>query len=133
VALVLSRWPWRVQFVREMERFSLKRGAGLARHRARGAHALHDRRLRRAPSVRDTTCSARRRKSCGGFAGAASRSPARRGADVIIDPRSRRENGTVEIAESEGVEADHSRIWVVTRDLRVLALAGSLRARGGRK
>jgi len=142
VALVLLALPWAgYSYVREMERFLLEgqEQALLATARA-VATALHDRPgLMRAQPPRDTDLrreaeeELRRLAAERGEAGPAPEEGIERAPPAIIDREesaARRE--IEEIAEIlKGVERTTSRIWVVTRDLRVLALAGSLRREAG--
>ena len=138
VALVLLALPWAgYRYVREMERFLLEgeEQALLATARA-VATALHDRPgLMRARPPRDNDLRREveeelRRLAAGRGEG---EPKPEEGAEppqaAIID---REESaGRREISEVseilKAVERTTSRIWVVTRDLRVLALAGSLR------
>ena len=137
VALVLLALPWAgYQYVREMERFLLEgqEEALLATARA-VATALHDRpNLMRAPPPRDTDVRREAEEELRRLA-AERGEPPEEGAEptLIIDrEESAGRRDTEEIAEIlKGVERTTSRIWVVTRDLRVLALAGSLRREGG--
>jgi len=137
VALVLLALPWAgYQYVREMERFLLEgqEEALLATARA-VATALHDRpNLMRASPPRDTDVRREAEEELRRLA-AERGEPPEEGAEptLIIDrEESAGRRDTEEIAEIlKGVERTTSRIWVVTRDLRVLALAGSLRREGG--
>jgi dedicated sortase system histidine kinase len=137
VALVLLALPWAgYEYVREMERFLLEgqEQALLATARA-VATALHDRpSLMRAPAPRDSDVRREAEEELRRLA-AERGEPSDEGADttLIIDrEESAGRRDTEEIAEIlKGVERTTSRIWVVTRELRVLALAGSLRREGG--
>src|SRR5438445_1464401 len=137
VALVLLALPWAgYNYVREMERFLLEgqEQALLATARA-VATALHDRpKLMRAPPPRDTDVRREAEEELRRLAAERGDPPDEgSGAALIIDrEESAGRSETEEIAEIlKGVERTTSRIWVVTRDLRVLALAGSLRREGG--
>src|SRR5260370_13291436 len=118
-----------------MERFLLEgqEQALLATARA-VASALHDRpNLRRARPPRDTDARREAEEELRRLAAERGEPPDDgAGPTLIIDREEsagRRE--PEEIAEIlKGVERSTSRIWVVTRDLRVLALAGSLRREG---
>jgi two-component system sensor histidine kinase ChvG len=144
VAVLLLALPWAgYNYVREMERFLLEGEEQALLATARGvATALHDRPgLLRAPPSRDDDlrreaeqelrrlAAERGEPSPGPEEGASSTTnPA-----AIIDREesvaARRE--IEEIAEIlKGVERTTSRIWVVTHELRVLALAGSLKREG---
>src|SRR5258708_4765134 len=119
-----------------MERFLLEgeEQALLATARA-VATALHDRpNLMRAPPPRDTDVRREAEEELRRLAAERGEPPEEgAGPTLIIDREEsagRRE--TDELAEIlKGVERTTSRIWVVTRELRVLALAGSLRREGG--
>ena len=137
VALVLLALPWAgYNYVREMERFLLEgqEQALLATARA-VATALHDRpKLMRAPPPRDTDVRREAEEELRRLAAERGDPPDEgSGPALIIDrEESAGRSETEEIAEIlKGVERTTSRIWVVTRDLRVLALAGSLRREGG--
>ena len=137
VALVLLALPWAgYNYVREMERFLLEgqEQALLATARA-VATALHDRpKLMRAPPPRDTDVRREAEEELRRLAAERGEPPDEgSGPALIIDrEESAGRSETEEIAEIlKGVERTTSRIWVVTRDLRVLALAGSLRREGG--
>jgi len=146
VAVLLLALPWAgYKYVREMERFLLEGQQQALLATARGvATALHDRPgLLRAPPSRDDDLrreaeeelrklAAERGEIAPAPEGGEARSPAANA--TIIDREesvaARRE--IEEIAEIlKGVEHTTSRIWVVTHDLRVLALAGSLKREGG--
>jgi dedicated sortase system histidine kinase len=137
VSLVLLALPWAgYEYVREMERFLLEgqEQALLATARA-VATALHDRpNLMRAPPPRDTDVRREAEEELRRLAAERGEPPDEGDAHTLIIDREesggRRE--PEEIAEIlRGVERTTSRIWVVTRELRVLALAGSLRREGG--
>src|SRR5712691_2711117 len=137
VALVLLALPWAgYNYVREMERFLLEgqEQALLATARA-VATALHDRpKLMRAPPPRDTDVRREAEEELRRLAAERGDPPDEgSGPALIIDrEESAGRSETEEIAEIlKGVERTTSRVWVVTRDLRVLALAGSLRREGG--
>jgi dedicated sortase system histidine kinase len=137
VALVLLALPWAgYEYVREMERFLLEgqEQALLATARA-VATALHDRpSLMRAPPPRDTDLRQEAEEELRRLA-AERGEPPEGGAEptqIIDREQSAGRRDTEEIAQIlKGVERTTSRIWVVTRNLRVLALAGSLRREGG--
>jgi dedicated sortase system histidine kinase len=139
VAVLLLALPWAgYSYVREMERFLLdgEEQALLATARA-VATALHDRPgLLRAPPSRDDDLrreaedELRRLAAERGEPVAAPESSSSANTAAIID----REEAVAERREVEeisgilkGVERTTSRIWVVTHELRVLALAGSLK------
>ncbi len=136
VALVLLALPWAgYRYVREMEGFLLEgqQQALLATARA-VATALHDRPgLLRARPPRDTDLRREAEEELQRLAaargGAESGEDAQRPEPAVIDrEKSADRRETEEIAEIlRAVERTTSRLWVVTRDLRVLALAGSLR------
>ena len=142
VALVLLALPWAgYEYVREMERFLLEgeEQALLATARA-VATALHDRPgLMRARPSRDNDFRREAEEELRRLA--AERGEAEPKPDegvepvppVIIDREESAARREIEdVAEIlKGVERTTSRIWVVTRDLRVLALAGSLRREAG--
>jgi dedicated sortase system histidine kinase len=137
VALVLLALPWAgYEYVREMERFLLEgeEQALLATARA-VATALHDRpSLMRAPASRDSDVRREAEEELRRLAAERGEPPDEgAGPPLIIDrEESAGRRDTEEIAQIlKGVERTTSRIWVVTRDLRVLALAGSLRREGG--
>jgi len=137
VALVLLALPWAgYEYVREMERFLLEgqEQALLATARA-VATALHDRpKLMRAPPPRDTDARREAEEELRRLAEERGEPPDdSAGPALIIDrEESAGRRDTEEIAEIlKGVERSTSRIWVVTRELRVLALAGSLRREEG--
>jgi HAMP domain-containing protein len=146
VTLVLLALPWAgYEYVREMERFLLEaqEQALLATARAI-ATALHDRsRLMAARPEREIDPhrlaeEELRRIAAGRASEEASRAeasaePSARPAGesrptAIIARESSPRDEPGEIAEIlRGVQRTTSRVWIVTRDLRVLALAGSLR------
>ncbi len=136
VALVLLALPWAgYRYVREMEAFLLEgqQQALLATARA-VATALHDRPgLLRARPPRDTDlrreAEEELQRLAAARAGAEPGEGAQRPEPAVIDrEKSAGRRETEEIAEIlRAVERTTSRLWVVTRDLRVLALAGSLR------
>ena len=137
VALVLLALPWAgYQYVREMERFLLEgqEQALLATARA-VATALHDRpRLVRARPSRDSElrreAEAELRRLAAGRGEIPEELAPESGA-IIDREESAARREIEEVAEIiRGVERTTSRIWVVTRNLRVLALAGSLRREG---
>lgn len=138
VALVLLALPWAgYSYVREMERFLLEgeERALLATARA-VATALHDRpSLMRAPPPRDTDLRREAEEELKRLAAERGEPPPDEGVEptLIIDrEESPGRSDTEEIAEIlRGVERTTSRIWVVTRELRVLALAGTLRREEG--
>src|SRR6267142_1426655 len=137
VALVLLALPWAgYEYVREMERFLLEgqEQALLATARA-VATALHDRpNLMHAPAPRDTDVRREAEEELRRLAAERGEPPDGDAEPTLIIDReeSAGRRDTEEIAGIlKGVERTTSRIWVVTRDLRVLALAGSLRREGG--
>jgi hypothetical protein len=134
VAMVLLVLPWAgYEYVREMERFLLEGQEQALLGAARAvATALHDRPgLMRAPPLRDTDLRREAEEELRRLAAERGETEAGEAGEptLIIDREEsagRRE--TEEVGEIlRGVERTTSRIWVVTRDLRVLALAGSLR------
>ncbi|HZT61895.1 MAG TPA: ATP-binding protein [Burkholderiales bacterium] len=137
VAVLLLALPWAgYQYVREMERFLLEgeQQALLATARA-VATALHDRPgLMRARPPRDDELRREAEEELQRLArerGEPAPDPGSRDADVIDREGTATMHEIEEIAEIlRGVERTTSRIWVVTRDLRVLALAGSLKREG---
>jgi dedicated sortase system histidine kinase len=145
VAVLLLALPWAgYNYVREMERFLLEGEEQALLATARGvATALHDRPgLMRAPPSRDDELRREAEEELRRLAaerGEPAAAPGAEGAPAadaaaIIDREAsvaaRRE--IAEISEIlEGVERSTSRIWVVTKSLRVLALAGSLKREGG--
>ena len=141
VAVLLLALPWAgYNYVREMERFLLEGEEQALLATARGvATALHDRPgLLRAPPSRDDELRREAEEELRRLAAERGEiAPAAEGGTPdapIIDREdsvaARRE--IEEIAEIlKGVERTTSRIWVVTHELRVLALAGSLKREGG--
>jgi dedicated sortase system histidine kinase len=137
--VLLLALPWAgYSYVREMERFLLagEEQALLATARA-VATALHDRPgLLRAPPSRDDDLRREAEEELRRLAAERGEAPAGPEEDpnpAIID----REEAVAarrdieEISEIlKGVERSTSRIWVVTHELRVLALAGSLKREG---
>ncbi|TMH23433.1 MAG: hypothetical protein E6H61_05820, partial [Betaproteobacteria bacterium] len=138
VALVLLALPWAgYEYVREMERFLLEgeEQALLATARA-VATALHDRPgLMRARPPRDDDLLREAEEELRRLAAERGEAQPGQGADttLIIDrEEAAAKNETEEIGEIlRAVERSTARIWVVTRELRVLALAGSLRREEG--
>ena len=140
VALVLLALPWAgYRYVREMERFLLEgqEQALLATARA-VATALHDRpALIAAPPTRDSDLRREAEEELRRLAaerGESGKTPdGGQGPSAVIGSEStavRRESEEI-AGILKGLERTTSRIWVVTRDLRVLALAGSLKSRYG--
>ncbi|HUL92806.1 MAG TPA: ATP-binding protein [Burkholderiales bacterium] len=137
--MLLLALPWAgYSYVREMERFLLEgeEQALLATARA-VATALHDRPgLLRAPPSRDDDLRREAEEELRRLAaerGEPAPGPEEGSGPAIIDREeavaARRE--IEEISEIlKGVERTTSRIWVVTHELRVLALAGSLKREG---
>ncbi len=138
VALVLLALPWAgYEYVREMERFLLEgeEQALLATARA-VATALHDRPgLLRARPSRDDDLLREAEEELRRLAAERGEPQPEPGAEttLIIDrEEAAAKNETEEIGEIlRAVERSTARIWVVTRELRVLALAGSLRREEG--
>ena len=138
VALVLLALPWAgYEYVREMERFLLEgeEQALLATARA-VATALHDRPgLLRARPSRDNDLLREAEEELRRLAAERGEPQPEPGAEttLIIDrEEAAAKNETEEIGEIlRAVERSTARIWVVTRELRVLALAGSLRREEG--
>jgi len=134
-ALVLLALPLAgYQYVREMERFLLEGEEQSLLATARAvATALHDRpRLMRARPPRDNDFRREAEEELRRLAaerGEEEPKPEENAGPPIIDREESAERREVEeIAEIlKAVERTTSRIWVVTRDLRVLALAGILR------
>jgi two-component system sensor histidine kinase ChvG len=133
VSVLLLALPWAgYRYVREMERFLLEGEEQALLATARGvATALHDRpALLRARPSRDDELRREAEEELRRLA-------AERGEDAaapddeknVIDREETAKMREIEeIAEIlRGVERTTSRIWVVTRDLRVLALAGTLK------
>ena len=139
VAVLLLALPWAgYSYVREMERFLLAGEEQALLATARGvATALHDRPgLLRAPPSRDDDLRREAEEELRRLAaerGEPAPEPAEQDGAVIDREEAvaaRRE--IEEISEIlKGVERTTSRIWVVTHELRVLALAGSLKREGG--
>ena len=137
--MLLLALPWAgYSYVREMERFLLEgeEQALLATARA-VATALHDRPgLLRAPLSRDDDLRREAEEELRRLSAERGEAPAGPEEDpnpAIID----REEAVAARREIEeisgilkGVERSTSRIWVVTHELRVLALAGSLKREG---
>ena len=142
VALVLLALPLAgYRYVREMERFLLEgeEQALLATARA-VATALHDRPgLMRARPPRDNDLRREAEDELRRLAAERGEEEPAPGegavppqATIIDREESAGRRESVEVAEIlKAVERTTSRIWVVTRDLRVLALAGSLRREEG--
>lgn len=142
VALVLLALPWAgYRYVREMERFLLEGQEESLLATARAvATALHDRPgIMNARPPRDTDLRREAEEELQRLAAerAATDRPSEDQQETAVPTVIDREE-TAGRKESEeiaailrGVERTTSRIWVVTRDLRVLALAGSLRREGG--
>ncbi len=122
VALVLLVLPWAgYRYVREMERFLLAAQEQALAATARAvATALHDRPQLLAYRPADESELRRQaERELQRLAG---------GAATEREPPPAGDQGVTEIAAIlKGVERASSRIWVVSRDYRVLALAGSLR------
>jgi dedicated sortase system histidine kinase len=141
VAVLLLALPWAgYNYVRQMERFLLEGEEQALLATARGvATALHDRPgLMRAPPSRDDDLrrqaeeELRRLGAERGELPPAPEGSEARDAEIIDREESAARREIEEIAEIlKGVERTTSRIWVVTRELRVLALAGSLKREGG--
>jgi dedicated sortase system histidine kinase len=121
VALVLLALPWAGWlYVREMERFLLAAQEEALRATARAvATALHERPQLLAYRARDES----------ELRSEAERELQRLTGGVIENEEPARERpGDVEIAAIlKGLQRSSSRIWVVSRDYRVLALSGSLK------
>jgi two-component system sensor histidine kinase ChvG len=133
VAVLLLALPWAgYNYVRQMERFLLdgEEQALLATARA-VATALHDRPgLMRARPARDDELRREAEEELRRLARERGEAPVPEGgdADVIDREETAKMREIDEISEIlRGVERTTSRIWVVTRDLRVLALAGTLK------
>jgi dedicated sortase system histidine kinase len=135
--VLLLALPWAgYSYVREMERFLLEgeQQALLATARA-VATALHDRPgLLRAPPSRDDEMRREAQEELRRLAAERGEVPNPEDSDPAIIDREDAVAARREIEEiSEilrGVERTTSRIWVVTHELRVLALAGSLKREG---
>jgi dedicated sortase system histidine kinase len=140
MALLLLALPWAgYQYVREMERFLLEgeEQALLATARA-VATALHDRpKLLQARPERDSDPRRMAEDELRRIDGAGPAPQSQDGADsqdvgprtnAIIARESSPRDEPQEITEIlRGVQRTTSRVWIVTRDLRVLALAGTLK------
>jgi len=141
VAMLLLALPWAgYNYVRQMERFLLEGEQQALLATARGvATALHDRPgLMRAPPSRDddlrreAEAELRRLAAERGDIDTAPEGSEAHDAAIIDREESAARREIEEIAEIlKGVERTTSRIWVVTRELRVLALAGSLKRESG--
>ncbi|MGH8705700.1 MAG: ATP-binding protein [Burkholderiales bacterium] len=123
VALVLLALPWAGwRYVREMERFLLAAQEEALAATARAvATALHERpQLLDYRPVSESELRREAERELRRLTG---------GATIIESEEPVRERGASgEIAAIlKGVERSHSRLWVVSRDYRVLALAGSLK------
>jgi len=144
VAVLLLALPWAgYNYVREMERFLLEgeEQALLATARA-VATALHDRPgLLRAPPSRDDDLRREAEQELRRLAAERgepspdpeeSASPTTNAAAIIDREESVAARREIEDIAGilKGVERTTSRIWVVTHELRVLALAGSLKREG---
>ena len=137
VSVLLLALPWAgYTYVREMERFLMEgeQQALLATARA-VATALHDRPgLLRAPPSRDDEMRREAQEELRRLAAERGEIPDPGDSDPSIIDREDAVAARREIDEiSEilrGVERTTSRIWVVTHELRVLALAGSLKREG---
>jgi dedicated sortase system histidine kinase len=137
VSVLLLALPWAgYSYVREMERFLLEgeQQALLATARA-VATALHDRPgLLRVPPSRDDEMRREAQEELRRLAAERGEIPDPGDSDPSIIDREDAVAARREIEEiSEilrGVERTTSRIWVVTHELRVLALAGSLKREG---
>jgi len=134
VSVLLLALPWAgYRYVREMERFLLEGEQQALLATARGvATALHDRPgLIRARPPRDDELRREAEEELRRLAaerGEAAPGPPDGGAEVIDREGTATMREIEEIAEIlRGVERTTSRIWVVTRELRVLALAGTLK------
>ena len=138
VALVLLALPWAgYRYVREMERFLLEGEEQVLLATARAvATALHDRPgLMRARPPRDNDLRREAEEELRRLAAERAMEEPKPGegaeppqAPIIDREESASRREIEEVAEIlKAVERTTSRIWVVTRDLRVLALAGSLR------
>ena len=130
--MLLLALPWAgYRYVREMERFLLEGEQQALLATARGvATALHDRPgLLRAPPSRDDELRREAEEELRKLA--AERGESVPDADPAIIDREEAVAARREIEEIseilKGVERTTSRIWVVTHELRVLALAGSLK------
>jgi len=137
VSVLLLALPWAgYQYVREMERFLLEGEEQALLATARGvATALHDRPgLMRARPPRDDELRREAQEELRRLAAERGENPGPAEGEAGIigreDTAAKRE--IEEIGEIlRGVERTTSRIWVVTRELRVLALAGTLKREAG--
>jgi dedicated sortase system histidine kinase len=134
--VLLLALPWAgYRYVREMERFLLEGEEQALLATARGvATALHDRPgLLRAPPSRDDELRREAEEELRRLA--AERGETSPESDPAIIDREEAVAARREIQEIseilKGVERTTSRIWVVTHELRVLALAGSLKREAG--
>src|SRR5258706_356459 len=136
VALVLLSLPWAgYEYLREMERFLLEgQEQALPASAGAAATARQDRRnLRPAPAPGDPDVRSEAEEELRRLAAERGEPPEEgAGPTLIIDrEESAGRSEPEEIAQIlKGVERTTARIWVVTRELRVLALAGSLRREG---
>jgi dedicated sortase system histidine kinase len=133
VALVLLVLPWAGwRYVREMERFLLAAQREALGATARAvATALHDRpqllAFRPALESELRREAERELQRLGAGAGAAAQAPSEHAGGARQDQAA----GNEEIAAIlKGLQRANSRVWVVSRDYRVLALAGSLKGAG---
>ncbi|HZI83738.1 MAG TPA: ATP-binding protein, partial [Casimicrobiaceae bacterium] len=135
VTLVLLALPWAgYNYVREMERFLLEGQEQALLSTARAvATALHDRPgLMRARPTRDDDLRREAEEELRLLAAERGETLPPEDAAIIDREESASRREIAEVAEIlKGVDRTTSRIWVVTRDLRVLALAGSLKREGG--
>jgi dedicated sortase system histidine kinase len=133
VSVLLLALPWAgYQYVREMERFLLDGEEQALLATARGvATALHDRPgLMRARPPRDDELRREAQEELRRLAAERGEilGPAEGEAGIIAREDTAAKREIEEIGEIlRGVERTTSRIWVVTRELRVLALAGTLK------
>jgi dedicated sortase system histidine kinase len=133
VSVLLLALPWAgYQYVREMERFLLDGEEQALLATARGvATALHDRPgLMRARPPRDDEMRREAQEELRRLAAERGENPgpAEGEAGIIAREDTAAKREIEEIGEIlRGVERTTSRIWVVTRELRVLALAGTLK------
>jgi dedicated sortase system histidine kinase len=137
VSVLLLALPWAgYQYVREMERFLLAGEEQALLATARGvATALHDRPgLMRARPPRDDELRREAQEELRRLAAERGETPgpAEGEAGIIAREDTAAKREIEEIGEIlRGVERTTSRIWVVTRELRVLALAGTLKRDAG--
>jgi len=127
VALVLLALPWAgYRFVREMERFMLgAQELALAATARAVATALHDRpQLLDYRSADESALRREAERELQRLAGGTSLL-----GESEVQPRGEAANPEI-AAILKGVARASSRVWVVSRDYRVLALAGSLRRSG---